>query len=156
MKEESKKPKDEPKQVLDPQPGAYSDGHPLDEVHYLECKIILKGDRFTSVENFHDFSKIVHRTAEATDVGYSTEAFKGLRPQIREVLFVDTQDFRLYNNAFILRRRVDYVDGFAVGDASQAVLKELLGKAQPPFRKFILAFALAKLRLKPTRFSAET
>jgi hypothetical protein len=96
--------------------GAYSDGHPLDEIHYLECKIILKGDRFTSVENFHDFSKIVRRTADATDAGYSTEAFKGLRPQIREVLFVDTADFRLYNNAFILRRRVEYVDGFAVGD----------------------------------------
>jgi hypothetical protein len=29
---------------------------------------------------------------------------------------VDTQDFRLYNNAFILRRRLSYVDGFAVGD----------------------------------------
>jgi hypothetical protein len=114
MKEESTKTKIEP--MPDLQQKAYSDGHPLDEVHYLECKIILKGDRFTSVENFHDFSKIVHRTAEATDVGYSTEAFKGLRPQIREVLFADTQDFRLYNNAFILRRRVDYIDGFAVGD----------------------------------------
>src|SRR4030095_13454081 len=45
-----------------------------------------------------------------------TEGFKGLRPQIREVLFVDTKDFRIDNNAFILRRRVDYVDGFAVGD----------------------------------------
>jgi hypothetical protein len=118
MKEESRKMKDEPthKRVPDLQPGTYSDGHPLDEVHYLECKIILKGDRFTSVENFHDFGKIVRRTAEASEVAYSTEEFKGLRPQIREVLFVDTQDFRLYNNAFILRRRVDYVDGFAVGD----------------------------------------
>ena len=58
----------------------------------------------------------MRRTAEAADVDYSTEEFKGLRPQIREVLFLDTQDFRLYNNAFILRRRVDYVDGFAVGD----------------------------------------
>jgi hypothetical protein len=116
MKMESNKTKDEPKRVLDLQPGAYSDGHPLDAVHYLECKIILKGDRFTSVDNFHDFSKIVHRTAETSDVGYSTTEFKGLRPQIREVLFLDTKDFRLYNNAFILRRRVNYVDGFAVGD----------------------------------------
>jgi hypothetical protein len=104
------------KPVPDLQPGAYSDGHPLDDVHYLECKIILKGERFTSVENFSDFGKIVGRTAEASSVGYTTEGFKGLRPQIREVLFADTKDFRLYNNAFILRRRVDYVDGFAVGD----------------------------------------
>lgn len=96
--------------------GSYSDGHPLDDVHYLECKIILKGERFNSVENFHDFGRIVKRTAEASDVGYSTEEFKGLRPQIREVLFLDTQDFRLYNDAFILRRRLSYVDGFAVGD----------------------------------------
>jgi hypothetical protein len=116
MKEESKETKDSPRRMPDLQPGAYSDGHPLDEVHYLECKIILKGDRFTSVENFHDFSKIVRRTAEASEVKCATEEFKGLRPQIREVLFLDTQDFRLYNNAFILRRRLDYVDGFAVGD----------------------------------------
>ena len=68
------------------------------------------------MENFHDFSRIVRHTAEAAEVDYSTEEFKGLRPQIREVLFADTQDVRLYNNAFILRRRVDYVDGFAVGD----------------------------------------
>jgi hypothetical protein len=118
MKEDERKTMDEPerKPIPDLKAGAYSDGHPLDDIHYLECKIILKGDRFTSVQNFHDFGKIVHRTAEAAGVDYSTEEFKGLRPQIREVLFVDTQDFRLYNNAFILRRRVDYVDGFAVGD----------------------------------------
>jgi len=36
--------------------------------------------------------------------------------KIREVLFVDTHDFRLYNNAFILRRRIPYKDGFPVGD----------------------------------------
>jgi len=38
------------------------------------------------------------------------------RPDIREIVFLDTPDFRLYNNAFILRRRVTYVDGFPVGD----------------------------------------
>ena len=35
---------------------------------------------------------------------------------IREIVFMDTPDFRLYNNAFILRRRIAYVDGFPVGD----------------------------------------
>jgi hypothetical protein len=109
MKEESKKTKDEPRQkpVPDLQKGAYSDGHPLDDVHYVECKVILKGERFTSVQNFHDFGRIVHHTAEASEVDYSTDDFKGLRPRIREVLFLDTQDFGLYNGAFILRRRVD-------------------------------------------------
>jgi len=38
------------------------------------------------------------------------------RPEIREIVFGDTFNFRLYNNAFILRRRISYVDGFPVGD----------------------------------------
>src|SRR5581483_11164888 len=36
----------------------YSDGHPLDHVQYVESKIILKGDRFTSVESFDDFARL--------------------------------------------------------------------------------------------------
>jgi hypothetical protein len=32
------------------------------------------------------------------------------------VLFIDTADFRLYNNAFILRRRIPYKDGFPIGE----------------------------------------
>lgn len=94
----------------------YGDGNPLDEVKYLECKLILKGDRFTAESNFDDFGKIVKRAAEASDVGYSRKSFKDARPQIREVLFLDTADFKLYNNAFILRRRVNYENGFAVSD----------------------------------------
>jgi len=96
--------------------GKYSDGHPLDEVHYLESKIILKGERFTSVQSFRDFAKLVGRAAAQSEVGFSTAEVAGLRPQIREVLFVDTADFRLYNHAFILRRRITYEDGFLVGD----------------------------------------
>lgn len=94
----------------------YGDSNPLDEVKYLECKLILKGDRFTAESNFDDFGKIVKRAAEASDVGYSRKSFKDARPQIREVLFLDTADFKLYNNAFILRRRVNYENGFAVSD----------------------------------------
>lgn len=94
----------------------YGDGNPLDEVKYLECKLILKGDRFTAESNFDDFGKIVKRAAGASDVGYSRKAFKDARPQIREVLFLDTADFKLYNHAFILRRRVNYENGFAVSD----------------------------------------
>ena len=30
----------------------YSDGHPLDHVQYVESKLILKGDRFSSVDSF--------------------------------------------------------------------------------------------------------
>ncbi len=118
MKEKSEAAKEAapPQLVAEIKPGKYSDGHPLDAVQYLESKIILKGDRFTSVQSFHDFSKLVRHTAEQTGVGYSTREFEGARPQIREVLFMDTSDFRLYNNAFILRRRLLYEDGFPVGD----------------------------------------
>src|SRR5262249_4723602 len=34
--------------------GTYSDGHPLDEVQYLECKLILKPDRFTAAKVFFE------------------------------------------------------------------------------------------------------
>ncbi len=95
---------------------AYADGTPLDRVQYLEAKLILKPDRFTSVQSFRDFGKIVQRTAKQVGVGFIVDEKAGLRPEIREITFGDTSDFRLYNNAFILRRRISYVDGFPVGD----------------------------------------
>ena len=107
---------DEVKNVPTVKPGAYSDGHPLDTVHYLECKLILKPDRFTSPPTFHEFGKLARRAAEGLGIGFSTEGIKGLRPRIREVIFLDTKDFALYNNAFILRRRVEYQDGFPIAD----------------------------------------
>jgi hypothetical protein len=105
-----------PELVPDLHQGKYSDGHPLDDVHYLECKIILKPDRFTSKQGFVNFAKLVRRAAEKADVDLSTDHLDGQRPQIKEVVFLDTKDFRLYNNAFILRRRITYEDGFAIGD----------------------------------------
>jgi hypothetical protein len=105
-----------PQMVPDLHQGKYSDGHPLDDVHYLECKIILKPDRFTSRQGFVDFAKLARRAAEKADVDLSTDHLDGQRPEIREVVFLDTADFRLYNHAFILRRRITYEDGFPVGD----------------------------------------
>jgi len=93
----------------------YADGAPLDRVQYLEAKLILKPEQFTSVQSFRDFGKIVQRTAKKVGVGF-IDRQAGLRPEIREIVFGDTPDFRLYNNAFILRRRISYVDGFPVGD----------------------------------------
>jgi hypothetical protein len=103
-------------------PGKYADGRRLDQVQYLESKVILRPDRFTSRDGFWEFAKVVKVAAKATGVGFSSRGFVGQRPQIREVVFLDTADFRLYNNAFILRRRIPFQDGFPAGDP-EIVLK---------------------------------
>ena len=99
-----------------PETPTYSDGHPQDSVQYLEAKLILKPDRFVSAESLRDFGKLVQRSAKALKVGFIAAPQTGLRPEIREIIFGDTSDFRLYNSAFILRRRTSFVDGFPVGD----------------------------------------
>ena len=104
--------------------GTYADGHPLDEIQYLEAKLILKPDRFTSVESFRDFAKLIKKTAKNEEVGFRSGCGRPVcvLSISAEIIFMDTPDFRLYNNAFILRRRVAYVDGFPVGDP-EIVLK---------------------------------
>jgi len=104
-----------PDRVPDLKPGTYKDGKPLHEVQFLECKIILKPERFTSAKTFREYAKLVEQAAKQNDVGYSDKA-AAPRPEIREVLFFDTADFSLYNNAFILRRRIRYEDGFPAGE----------------------------------------
>jgi hypothetical protein len=94
----------------------YADGHPLDDVHFLEAKVILSGLRFTSAQSFRDFGKIVRKAAKEARIDFDSDGYETLRPQIREVLFLDTKEFKLYNNAFILRRRTFYEDGFPVGE----------------------------------------
>lgn len=95
---------------------SYEDGVPLDRVTYLEAKLILKPEPFTSVDSFRDFGKIVQKVAKRTGVGFITAPEASRRPEIREITFGDTSDFHLYNNAFILRRRIRYMDGFPAGD----------------------------------------
>lgn len=104
-----------PERVPDLKQGQYSDGSPLDEVQYLECKLILKPDRFTSAKVFFEYGDLVARAAKEFGIGLANKGVV-LKPEIREVLFLDTADFRLYNHAFILRRRIAYEDGFPVGE----------------------------------------
>jgi len=101
--------------IADSRQGLYSDGHPLDEVQYLECKLILKPDRFTAAKVFLDYGKLVAKTAKEFGVGFTNKSVV-LKPAIREVVFLDTADFRLYNNAFILRQRIVYESGFPAGE----------------------------------------
>jgi hypothetical protein len=96
--------------------GAFPDGRPFDRIQYLQAKLILKPERFTSIESFRDFGKLVQKSAKKANVRFVVDPKASRRPEIREIVFVDTPDFRLYNNAFILRRRISYEDGFPVGD----------------------------------------
>jgi hypothetical protein len=111
-----KKSADPVRRVPPLKPGKYLDGMPLHEVRYLECKLILRPNHFTSRDSFWDFAKVMKKPAAAHEVKFSTEEFRDAPLQIREVLFMDTADFRLYNNAFILRRRIRYEDGFPIAD----------------------------------------
>src|SRR5688572_15522121 len=97
-------------------PGVYADGLPFHEVTYLSFKMMLRPNHFTSRESLFSFGDVLKGPAKKCGVGFSTKGFHASPLKIREVLFVDTQDFRLYNNAFILRRPIPYKDGFPVGD----------------------------------------
>lgn len=88
----------------------------LDRIQYLEAKLILRPDRFKSIDAFRDFGKIVKRIARRTEVRYKPPKVKESQLQVREVVFFDTPDYALYNNAFILRRRIRYASGFPEGD----------------------------------------
>jgi hypothetical protein len=105
----------QPTRQADLHQAKYSDGGPLDEVQYLECKLILKPDRFTAAKTFFEYGKLVARTAKDFGIDFVNKDVV-LKPQIREVLFLDTADFQLYNHAFILRRRIHYEDGFPTGE----------------------------------------
>jgi len=97
-------------------PGTYADGMPIHQVEYLCCKLILRPNRFVSRESLFDFGKVLREPAKEHGVKFTGAEFETQPVKIREVLFIDTEDFRLYNNAFILRRRIPYKDGFPIGD----------------------------------------
>jgi hypothetical protein len=97
-------------------PGKYADGMPFDRLGYLECKIILKPNHFTSRASLFDFGKLLKRPAKDNGISFQSGNYAEAPLKIREVLFLDTADFRLYNNAFIMRRRIPYRDGFPDDD----------------------------------------
>jgi hypothetical protein len=109
------RPVEVPGRVPDIKAGTFKDGTPLHQVQFLECKIILKPDLFTSAKAFGDYAKVVKRTAQENGVKFTRDKASG-RPKIREVIFFDTAQCGLYSNAFILRRRIQYEDGFPAGE----------------------------------------
>lgn len=96
--------------------GTYSDGLPYNELNYLAFKLILKPNRFTSRQSLLDLVKVMKKPLAENGVEFRTDGFLDTPVRIREVLFVDTPDFRLYNNGFILRRRIIYDQGFPAGE----------------------------------------
>jgi len=96
--------------------GKYADGLPLHQIEYLCCKLMLRPNKFVSRESLFAFGEVLKGPAKEHGVTFSAKGFHAQPLKIREVLFVDTADFRLYNNAFILRRRIPYADGFPIGD----------------------------------------
>lgn len=105
----------EPLRLPQIQPGKYADGLPFDQLGYLECKIILRPNHFVSRSSLFDFGKLLKRPARGNGISFQSGTYAETPLKIREVLFLDTADFRLYNNAFILRRRIPYRDGFPDG-----------------------------------------
>jgi hypothetical protein len=97
-------------------PGSYADGMPIHAPEYICCKLILRPNKFHSRESFFDFGKVFKEPAKQHGVKYGLAGFDSQPVKLREVVFVDTDDFRLYNNAFILRRRIAYKDGFPIGE----------------------------------------
>lgn len=44
-------------------PGKYAEGLSFDEIRYLECKLILKPNHFTSRQSLFDFAEVLRRPA---------------------------------------------------------------------------------------------
>ena len=109
-------PRTRRRRVPDLEHYVYRDGQPIHQLQYLQVKVILKGERFTSARSLRAFRTFVAEAAARAGVDFDTNGSKKTPPRIREVLFLDTPDFLLYRNAFILRRRFTYEDGFLVGD----------------------------------------
>lgn len=97
-------------------PGKYADGMPIHSPEYICCKLILRPNKFHSRQSFFDFAKVMKEPCKEFGVKFTTAGFESQPVKLREVLFIDTEDFRLYNNAFILRRRITYKDGFPIGE----------------------------------------
>jgi hypothetical protein len=97
-------------------PGRYSDGLPYPDFNYLAFKLILKPNRFISRDSMFNFAKIIKGPAAEHGVEFKVGNYADAPIKLREVIFIDSDGFRLYNNSFILRRRITYIDGFPLGD----------------------------------------
>ncbi len=82
-------------------PGQYADGSPLDDLQYLECKLILKTDEFTSPKGFKKYGKPVARadatpSASMPDIrhGKHMKNFKTTDPRTTRVTDLKPRQYR--------------------------------------------------------------
>ncbi|ACK52618.1 conserved hypothetical protein [Methylocella silvestris BL2] len=83
----------------------------MDDIHYREYKILLRPERFFNPTQFEVYWKKLCAVAELHKVGAVTNK-DAFHRHVREVLFYDTETCDLYRNAFILRKRTFYTDGW--------------------------------------------
>ncbi|MCS0502287.1 hypothetical protein [Ancylobacter mangrovi] len=83
----------------------------MDDIHYREYKILLRPERFFDPHQFEVYWHKLCLIAPEFKVGVATNK-DGFKRHVREVLFYDTPEHDLYRNAFILRKRTFYTDGW--------------------------------------------
>lgn len=77
--------------------GTYPDGLPYPEFNYLAFKLILKPNRFVSRDSMFQFAKVIKGPAAEHGVEFKIGNLIDAPIKTREIVFVDTDDFRLYN-----------------------------------------------------------
>ena len=86
------------------EPSTYADGTPIDDIHYLECKLILKPDRFTSVQAFGTSAS--SRAARPTTSGSIFRAAAKQRGSHPRGRLLSIRAPSRSTTALILRRRI--------------------------------------------------
>jgi hypothetical protein len=86
-----------------------------DPINYREYKLLLRSEHFVKPAQFHKFWKLTRRTAKEVGIEIRKRG-KPMETHLREVRFFDTPKFRLYNNCFVLRRRMFYKKGLPLAD----------------------------------------
>lgn len=132
--------------------GAASEGQPGGAIHYREYKLLLRSDCFREPESFREYWTKLCEVARQVGVRVTTNE-AGFKPRMRRVLFFDTENFDLYSNAFILRERTLYEDGWPAKEqeltlkfrhhsyeraASIDMRPRLAGKATVKFKEEVL------------------
>ncbi len=77
-----------------------------ESIHYREFKILLKAEDFSAdvARDVADYWRLARRVAGQLLLSVRRNRTEA-RPRLREIVFLDTPDFDLYRNAFMLRVR---------------------------------------------------